>query len=177
MRGSPSRMRFSSNRLAGVSQIAPFFYPVQAEFHAEELEATFRMAAACIEPHITGLNDCMLGFTTDVTTACVNELTALRYTPYSEVDIETRECITDMGYQFREAIIHAAQFFRVPAECHPFHHEAFFPFKCAPTLTLPTGFVLFYLLSSFVCFRVPAECHPPLLPLQLGRLLVDFAVL
>lgn len=105
---------------------------VQTEDGGAALEMAFTAAAACIEPETTGTNDCKLGFTIDVTDGCVAEISSLTYTPYSNVTMETKSCITDKGYAFREAIIDVANELGIPADCHAFHATALYPYKCAP---------------------------------------------
>lgn len=98
---------------------------------ADTLAAALKAAVACILPEVTPTPTCQGTTAADVSEECADELATLSFTPYSEVSIETRECIVREGYKLREVAIDLANSLGIPDVCHVYHVKNVFDYRCA----------------------------------------------
>lgn len=97
---------------------------------AATLAGALKDAMECILSEVHPTPTCTGVTAADVSQECADELATLSFTPYSDVSIETRECIVREGYKLRQAAIDLANNLGIPDMCHVYHVNNVFDYRC-----------------------------------------------
>jgi hypothetical protein len=96
-----------------------------------QLREALDSALSCIHHFIIKAPKCVLGADKDTSSECMAENAHLEFVHYRSVDMKTRECITVAGYAFREVVVQVANALDIPADCHTFHSNSVYLYRCA----------------------------------------------
>lgn len=97
-----------------------------------ELDEALNQAMRCLDDAVMdpdALSGCTAVTADAVTAACEEEFVNVKFTPYSQVPIETKECIVREGYRLRDAAIQIAKDNGIANTCNNFHKNAIFEYR------------------------------------------------
>jgi hypothetical protein len=115
-----------------------------------KLRGALDKVLACVAPFMVEPPSCILGADGDTSEECMGSHIQLEFVHYRSVDMKTHECITVEGYAYREVVAEIANALGIAAECHKFHHNSMYPYKCV------TLFLVFSMLLFMLCWQYNA---------------------